>query len=164
LKRPDSTLTQDESELLSFIERNENLLAQDFSARLDECLARLTSEQTSIISSTPESDRVKTFQKVVSEAIHGGIYKDLRLVLGKVLSDDRRVAILIDNLDKAWDRKSDLASASEFLLGILSAANRIKKDFSRSDSRREGVAVSVTIFLRSDIFVNSTLLKSKNMC
>lgn len=151
-RRPDLACSGDEKELIRFVGRNKTILARDFSARLDACLARLTSEQVVNASETLGSGRVERFHQVVSEAIHGGIYRDLRLALGKVLSENRRVAIIIDNLDKAWDRKSDLASASEFLLGILSAANRVKTDFSRSDSRRDNVAVNVTIFLRSDIF------------
>ena len=151
-RRPDPKRHENEVKLVEFMEKNAELLPKDFATRLDACLARLVSERLVSEGDNSQSGAIESFQNAISEAIHGGLYKDLRLILGKLLSDKSRVAILIDNLDKAWDHNSNLSSASEFLLGILSAANRIKADFSHSDSRRESVTLSVTIFLRSDIF------------
>src|SRR5262249_30669879 len=92
-------------------------------------------------------------QLSISEALHGTLYKELRLLLGRILSKNKkRVAILIDNLDKAWDKQSDLPSLAEFFLGLLSAVKRVALDFTREDSRRDPVQVSAAIFLRSDIF------------
>ncbi len=64
-----------------------------------------------------------------------------------MLSRKKRIAILVDNLDKAWDKGADLNSLAEFFLGLLSAAGRVNSDFNR-----EGLNVSIAIFLRSDIF------------
>jgi hypothetical protein len=73
-------------------------------------------------------------------------------LLDDVLCKKDRVAILIDNLDKAWGRHGDIAQLSEFFLGLFSAGNQLLNDFSRSDSRRKSVNCTAAIFLRSDIF------------
>ena len=88
----------------------------------------------------------------IAEALHEGVLKQLRTRLGKVVGTKKRVAILIDNLDKAWDRQSDLQSLAEFMLGLLSAAARLPIEFKHEDSYRAPVALSLAVFLRSDIF------------
>jgi hypothetical protein len=88
----------------------------------------------------------------ISEALHQSILKDLRIALGEALSKKNRVAVLVDNLDKAWDKTSDITLLSEFLLGLLSAASRLNVDLRRSDTWRERVNANLVVFLRSDIF------------
>jgi hypothetical protein len=80
------------------------------------------------------------------------VISKLRIALGKALKSVRRVAVLVDNLDKAWDRRSDLPTLAEFLLALLGSASRVQTDFGRADSRRDRVDISLAIFLRSDIF------------
>jgi len=69
------------------------------------------------------------FRVAISEILHNNILRSLRNQLGDLLTKRKRVIILIDNLDKAWDRRDDLEHLSDFLFGLLSV-----------------------IFLRSDIF------------
>lgn len=60
--------------------------------------------------------------------------------------------ILIDNLDKAWNRGSDFALLSELILSLLRTTNDIERDFYKSSYKRKSVNLSMIIFLRSDIF------------
>ena len=76
----------------------------------------------------------------------------LRSALGKALEKTHRVAILVDNLDKAWGRNSDFEHLAQFLLGLLAVANRIPSEFKKQNSRRESVNLSLALFIRSDIF------------
>lgn len=72
--------------------------------------------------------------------------------MGRALKDRRRVALLTDNLDKAWERGSDREMQSRIILGLLSAVGRMEKDFRKDDGWRERVNVSLAVFLRADIF------------
>ena len=59
---------------------------------------------------------------------------------------------MIDNLDKAWDKQSDIPSLTEFLLGLLKAASRISNDFRSVAATQQSVNVSLAVFIRADIF------------
>jgi hypothetical protein len=100
----------------------------------------------------PKATSVETERSSISEALHQGILSALRRQLGGLLANRERVAILVDNLDKAWDREADIPLLSEFLLGLLSASQRIISDFQKADVRRQSVNLSLVVFLRSDIF------------
>jgi hypothetical protein len=91
-------------------------------------------------------------QKGISEALHSSFLKDLRNSLSKALAKKNRVCILIDNLDKAWDKQSDIPSLTEFLLGLLKAASRISNDFRSVSATQQTVNVSLAVFIRADIF------------
>lgn len=140
-------LSADENFLLKLMEQNGEMLRQEFSIRLERCVEALLKQQESNLSQSIETARMS-----VSEALHEGILKELRIVLGRLLLNKKRVVVLIDNLDKSWDKNSDLTSLSEFFLGLLSAAKRVSIDFKHEDSRRAAASIGVTIFLRSDIF------------
>lgn len=149
----DTRRTSVETEFLEFMRQHEGLMQRDFSTRLDSCLSRmLPAIENSERTTSPAFGNLSGAQDTISETIHGGVYKELRLHLGKLLASKKRVAVIIDNLDKAWNKRDDLTAASEFLLGVLSAANRIRTDFSKSDDRREAISLNVVVFLRLDIF------------
>jgi hypothetical protein len=134
-----------ESALLDLMEREHGKLKGEFAVRLERCVGEL------VRSHSPHAG-VEATRLGISETLHQREIRDLRIILGDLLSSKGRVAILVDNLDKPWDRRSDLGILSEFLLGLLSAADRLTADFRRSDSRRLSVNISLAIFLRADIF------------
>jgi len=76
----------------------------------------------------------------------------LKTAVGAVIHDFERVAVLIDNLDKAWERGADYETLSRFILGLLVAIGRIERDFARPQTGSPSVNVTLTAFLRSDIF------------
>lgn len=143
----ESLATEDERSLVEIIERNEALLSDDFAIRLERCVESLLS-----IPQNYENRNIESEQKSITQALHEGIYTELRLVLGRILSNRKRVAILVDNLDKAWNKNSDLTNLAEFFLGLLTAAKRLTLDFKKEDSRRGSANITIAVFLRSDIF------------
>ncbi|MFZ0821582.1 MAG: hypothetical protein WAM91_16075 [Candidatus Acidiferrales bacterium] len=137
-------MTEDEKELVRFWEDEKDGLFDDFSIRLERALEKLVKiEQDGNIAST---------RHAVSEILHGDTIQYLRVLLGKVLSPKKRVAVLIDNLDKSWKKQADIEFLSEFLLGLLSTAVLLPTEFARTSSRKLPVSITIAIFIRSDIF------------
>jgi hypothetical protein len=113
-------------------------------------LERLTDELLAGLASLP--DGVEDAQAWLTERLHGRALVDLRAVMGRALKDRQRVALLIDNLDKAWERGADRELQSRMILGLLSAVGRVEKDFRKEDGWRDRVNVTLAVFLRADIF------------
>jgi hypothetical protein len=133
-----------EKEFLAFMAGQSDDFAGDFSVRLERAVRRLLK--------AGKQDGVEKTRMGVSEALHAGIVNQLRILIGKVLAGRTRVAVLIDNLDKPWKKTADIVFLSDLLLGLLSTGIHIPAEFARTDSRRQAVAVTVAIFIRSDIF------------
>jgi len=136
--------SESENNLINLVEQNSSLIQLDFSIRLEYVIKRVKNIGNNTIVA---EQRIK-----ISELLHNEIIWKLRKVLGIVLHDKHQVSILIDNLDKNWKQGADLQALSHFLLGLLSVSQRICDDFKKSDTWRKKVQLSVTIFLRSDIF------------
>ena len=140
--------SDDENNLLRIIDENKAMLSSDFAVRLEKCVESLLR-----IPKNQQSNRSIEFdQQSISQALHSGIYTQLRILLGKLLSNRKRVAVIVDNLDKAWNKNTDLENLAEFFLGLLAATKRLMQDFRREDSRKESANISTAVFLRSDIF------------
>lgn len=105
-----------------------------------------------MLNSSSTEDSLHDFRGAISEHLHDSVLRDLRNRLGELLTGRQRVAILIDNLDKAWDRREDIEHLSDFLFGLLRVAKDIPREFARTDHWRKPMNVSITIFLRNDIF------------
>lgn len=130
--------------LLQLVEDAELGIRSDFAVRLEKALATLEVHSSSEMG---EEDRARA-----TEALHSGQLRDLRVLLGECLASYDRVAILIDNLDKAWERGADLDAMATVLFGLLTAIGKLDVDFRRRDSWRDPIAVTLAVFLRTDIF------------
>jgi hypothetical protein len=135
---------QHELDLLQFMDMNSSVLLGEFSIRLESAVARLEGLD---VTASAESQRIR-----ISELLHADLLPRLRSLLGTVLHKKQRVAILVDNLDKAWDQRSDLSVLSQLLFGLLGVSGRISQDFEKTGAWRAPVNVSLTLFLRSDIY------------
>lgn len=133
-----------ETAFVEFFETHKESLRGDFSTRLERCIATIESE------AVLQGQRgTNEFRNAVARALHSGILKSLHAhVLGAVPRGGR-IAAVVNNLDKAWDRQSDLPSLAEFLLGLLSAASKVRQELNKD---RTDVVVSLAVFLRTDIF------------
>jgi len=60
--------------------------------------------------------------------------------------------VLIDNLDKPWTKKADIAGLTQFLLGLLTAAERVSEELRHGERNRNATRYNSAIFIRSDIF------------
>ncbi|MBL8216019.1 MAG: hypothetical protein JNK87_35175 [Bryobacterales bacterium] len=129
--------------LLDLVGSRDSPFAGDFSVRLERTVASLR-----LVQPTASNEK---FRVGISEALHSGALGELRNVLSQVLLRKRRVIVLVDNLDKPWIRGADLGQLSEFLLGLLGAANRINEEL-RHAVKKSYFTTSAAIFMRSDIF------------
>lgn len=143
--RPAAARVETETAFTEYMEVHPEL-TDDFGVRLEKVMLKLHDDPNR------EGDSLETKRLRVSEALHSEQLLELREQLGRVLTERNRVAVLIDNLDKAWDKRRDLGVLSQFLLGLLGSIGRIADEFSRSDHWRSPVGVTLAVFLRSDIY------------
>jgi hypothetical protein len=97
-------------------------------------------------------DSIEKNRIAISETLHTGLLRKLREVLTSALVDKQRIAILVDNLDKAWDKQNDIDELAEFLLGLLGTTSRIAGDFRNVGISRQTLNMSLAVFVRADIF------------
>ena len=129
---------------LVFFRENQAVLHDDFAVRLESVV--------DAVRTLPKEGGVGQKRLRISEALHDGLIKKLRRHLGQVLSGRNRVAVLIDNLDKAWSKSSEIEHLALFLLGLLQSIERIADDFGKDDHWRSPVTVTLAVFLRTDIY------------
>ena len=138
-------LTEQDERLVEFVDGLPFTIRTDFGLRFESTISALTG--AGFWSSDNEHGR-----NLLNEHLHSDLIGKLRTLLGRVLTGKQRVAILIDNLDKGWDRRADLDVLAHLLLGLLAAIGRVARDFQREDSLRRRVALTMAVFLRTDIF------------
>ena len=136
--------TDAEGNLCSFVDEHKSVITPEFSVRLDAAVNRLRNLG---MAASVEKQRFS-----ISERLHNEMLASLRSLLGKILGSRTRVAILVDNLDKAWNQHTDLKMLSELLFGLLSVSGRVAEEFDKESHWRVAVNLSLTIFLRSDIY------------
>jgi hypothetical protein len=134
-----------EEVLLEYLQSAAFDVRSDIAVRLDQALQNLRAK-------LPDEVNVESGRVIINEAFHATALAELRHLLGPVLKDRRRVAVFIDNLDKGWGRDSRLSVLARLILGLLTARGHLVTDFARQDWWRDRVALTVAIFLRSDIF------------
>ncbi|MDP2675259.1 MAG: hypothetical protein Q8Q00_10175 [Dehalococcoidia bacterium] len=138
--------TADETKLLEHLERNDEVLGAPFSQRVNRAVISLKGIGNA---GNPDEQRTR-----ISELLHAREIRDLRELLGKVFASKKKVAILIDNLDEPWGPGHEVEYLSELLSGLLQVGNNIIEDFQSSYHWRTSVPVSITVFVRSDIFAH----------
>jgi hypothetical protein len=128
------------------------LLDGDFAVRLENAV-KMLSELDARRSEREAQDGIQGFRGEVSETIHLEMLSSMRDAIVSGSARKHRIALLVDNLDKSWDKNADLPALSEFLLGLLSGANRVRDDLAKCARRAQRqLDVSLAVFLRADIF------------
>lgn len=140
-------LDEGERAFLAYVKAAPFDIRADMSVRLDQALKHVLNAVRGELG--VESGRV-----LINEAFHQDALVELRNRLGPVLRDRRRVAVLIDNLDKGWQRQARLDVLARLILGLLSARGQLVTDFARQDSWRDEIRLTMAIFLRSDIYTH----------
>jgi hypothetical protein len=134
------------SQLRDYLQQHE--ISDEFSVRLERAItdirAKITAETFDL---SIELQRAR-----IIGVLHGHVVSNLRRLLGEALSDRARVALLVDNLDTAWRRTTQLGPLGALLLGLLASASRVADEFGKQNNRLSSVNVTLAIFLRSDIF------------
>ncbi len=142
--RPSAFVSRDEEPFVTLVDENANLIMDEFSLRLESAGQLALSVQT--------GPGVRDFREGVSEALHRTLLGNIERTLRAALAGKQRIAILIDNLDKAWNRRDDLSEIAQVYLGLLGSAGRLKDSFARTAGFRRPIDLSLAIFMRSDIF------------
>jgi hypothetical protein len=142
--RQSAFVSRDEEPFVRLVEENTQLVLDDFAVRLESAAA--------LISSVGGVTGTREFRDGVSEALHRTLLGHMERSLRAALAGKQRVAVLIDNLDKAWDRRGRLSEIAEVYLGLLGSASRLRAEFARSAGLRRPIDLSLAIFMRSDIF------------
>jgi hypothetical protein len=138
--------SESERKLLAFVDGAAFELRSDFSTRFERTVGHL------VKLGLDKAQNAGDGRDMLNEALHSQAIARLRSLLGAVLGGRRRVAILIDNLDKGWDRSADLDTLSQLLLGLLAAIGRLEVDFAKEDYWRDKISLTVATFLRKDIY------------
>jgi len=136
--------TDPERDIWEFVEEQSTVIMPEFAVRLDRAVSQLLD-----LTGTGSAEKERAG---ISERLHSEMLARLRSLLGDVLSNKARVAILIDNLDKAWNQQTDLRMLSELLFGLLSVSAIVAEEFEKESHWRAPVNLSLTLFLRSDIY------------
>ncbi len=143
ISKPQAMLSPIEVQFVNYVSCHEFLLA-DFTVRMEHAIKDLCQIDL--------SNSIVEHRQKVSEILHNQVISQLRIMLGNILSDKEKVFILIDNLDKAWQKRDELSTLSEFLFGLLKIGERISVEFHQSDSRKKKVDLVILVFIRGDIF------------
>lgn len=118
----------------------------NFAVRLERLIDELQEDLQHLPASVEDS------QAWLNQKLYASALIDLRKLMGSALHQRERVAVLIDNLDKAWERGADREQQSRMILGLLSAVGRVERDFRKETAWRQSVHVTLAVFLRADIF------------
>ena len=143
--RASRSFDEDEDSFLWFLNTTHPDLRQPFTIRLERKVAEL---HDAAEASPPNETTTSASRLTISETLHKGIIKEVRKLLKPLLEGRQRIALLIDNLDLAWDRHADVPALAAVVLGLLSAAQAMSAEL-----RHEGgVEVTLAVFLRADMF------------
>jgi hypothetical protein len=133
-------------ELRDFVNQRIPNVREDFALRLEQVVEQL------LDGTAPDAQGIAVSRDNIGAALGGVFIRDLRRKLEAALSNHQRVAILIDNLDKAWDRHADLDDLSQLLLGLLTTVGRVASEFRTETGRQDDLTFSLAVFLRDDIY------------
>lgn len=147
--KPLYAFTKAETEFKDFIDSNSDLFLKDFSERLEEELENIS--QSNIING---GQKFSDFKIKLAEIMHGETLAKIRNLLAELFNKDKKILVLIDNLDKSWKKDNKLNLQSEWILGLLGVTGRIVRELLsfRVKGQSKNIDFHLTIFLRSDIF------------
>ncbi|MEW8968781.1 MULTISPECIES: P-loop ATPase, Sll1717 family [Exiguobacterium] len=148
-------LTREEEIFKNYYEKNIELIDADFTLRLEN-----------IVSKTKDlslNHDLQSLREKLNEIIHHDTINVLRKLLGDTLKDKSMVKILVDNLDKGWDK--EITRTSEILISLLNISPKIAEEFKRNTYKHNPLNVSLIVFLRSDIYkkLSSIVIESDKL-
>ncbi|MDR7113746.1 hypothetical protein J2X03_003646 [Microbacterium trichothecenolyticum] len=118
-------------------------LDDDLSTRLERAVDRLAQED-------PRDGEAT--QAFVGRMLRLNRLGPLRELVLRTIRDFDRVAVLIDNLDKTWEKGVDYSVMARFILALLTSIGRVEREFSKPPAGLSPARVTLSIFLRTDIY------------
>jgi hypothetical protein len=134
-----------EWDLIDFLRGQGEMFESDFAVRLERAVNALLAGGT--VSGGVEMERVQ-----IAERLHGGPIKNLRRLVAAALGDRGRVSILVDNLDKSWERSGAVPELVELILGLLASIDSFGQDLEHAQARSDVARTTIAVFVRSDIY------------
>lgn len=113
----------------------------DLAVRFDQAVKDLNSAES--------GQAVTTDRERLTDALHARRISKLVKLLDPVLGDYERVAVLVDDLDQAWQKSDHTDAVARLLVGLLDVTRGFAVQVFKSISKLD---VSVAVFLRSDIY------------
>lgn len=115
----------------------------DLATRLEDAVAQIQAK-------AHEAHDDRDLREIVGGALGVHWFKDLHREIREAAADRyQRVAVLVDNLDKAWERGANFKATSRFLLALLSASGQFRKALLRGS---EDLELTLGVFIRADIY------------
>lgn len=118
----------------------DNGIDAEFAVRLERMVEKLAS--------LPVNEGVESSREAINQ-VYSSVLSKLRSKLAPVLRGRRRVAVLVDNLDRAWDKTHQRDELSLLLLGLFSAVGRLEGTYRKAEIPSR---LTLAVFLRTDIF------------
>lgn len=132
--------------LRSLLRKRDIAVEGGFAVRLEALVKSMLAELHTLPTGVGE------IRNWLNQRLNTASLPELREHIAAAVADRQRVAILIDNLDKAWERGADYERLARLIFGLLTAVGRVGADFAREANNRTAVDVSLAVFLRADIF------------
>ena len=115
----------------------------DLATRLEDIVSHIHSQAVAA-----HDDR--ELRETVGAALGVHWFKDLhREIREATAASYQRIALFVDNLDKAWERGANFEATSRFLLALLSASGQFRKALLRG---ADDVDLTLGVFIRADIY------------
>jgi hypothetical protein len=131
-RREYTELTSDEGSLMEFCIMHQRLIDGSFETKLE-----MAAEWLEHVQHNCDHFTEYAYREFIGPA---------RRVLQPLLAHKNRTAILVDNLDKGWQREQDLELQSRMVLALLGVGRDVEKEL------QAGCRINTVLFLRRNIF------------
>ncbi|MBK8429024.1 MAG: hypothetical protein IPL27_25090 [Lewinellaceae bacterium] len=146
-EKPVQSIIKTESDFIAFIDKNKDLYHDDISIRLENIIERVKNNLNAKL-------KQQDFKNKMTEALHTDTIYITKRHLVNIVGKDKKIILLIDNLDKSWRRDSKIITVSKIILGLVNSADKIVRDISMIRENPIKLSVKLSVFLRSDIYKN----------
>jgi hypothetical protein len=128
--------SQNEQDLIDYVEENESIIAHDFGEKIDFIFC----ETEKLVKENKDPRRIVN-------VIYDLFLREIKEKINSNLPKFKNIIILIDNLDKAWDFGKNIDLQCKIVFGLIGFHNTLIKglNWNKRDTRFH-------IFLREDIF------------
>ncbi len=146
LKKKRIEYSKNENDIIEFYTCNSEKLNQDFLGYLKKLYVEIENSEARMAN--------------LIEKCNISLLIPMNMLIKEYFKDTKylKLAILTDNLDKAWDSESDLSIQTEMILSLLEVSGKIQQELNRKKNNK--IESSVIVFLRLDIY-NYVLKKSR---
>lgn len=118
--------------------------------RTADLASRLESSVASIAAGAGGIENDRDLRGIVGSSLGVHWFRELhREIRAAAVGPYQRIAILVDNLDKAWEKGANFEATSRFLLALLSGSGQFRRALVRGTDE---LTLTLGVFLRADIY------------